>query len=422
MSRSQKPEIFTYADFDLEALSMPSEIGRKILASEVVTLLYLRAHSDILAPELFDYCTTSKNDIRIPFILMSEPRGVPLLKFWTPANPSESNLCDKAKILSQLSAITWKLSYFQITECLSRSHVFNKRVFLDIPRGPFYSENKFYNSAVSAFLEHAETLNMSHHCFVAPVPKQNEYDTHSEYIQAVDLWNDFMAVGCKTESSTNRLDYVIVASTLRELIQRLGLATDNSNSFPLYHADLSVNNIYVDEDFNITCIIDWGFASSVPEFMLLAPPDLPQLRDEISQELYKPFSGGFLSAIPEFSEKTLAYRYQNLLGFSQDFVHGPSKDLEHYLLAQRPSDHFSQIYRRIQQDDMPTSQIKRDEQEYFDNKTLRYTIAKKLTLISEWGTQHDTTNSPRFQERVFLADSRLWKSIMQSMQDCEDIS
>jgi hypothetical protein len=104
MPRSQTPEVFTYADFDLEALcrrasnlrhgapcvcdpdqrpasgsfnwaifilfndgtrwvfrsphersSMPPEMGRKTLASEAATLLYLRAHSDIPAPELFDY-------------------------------------------------------------------------------------------------------------------------------------------------------------------------------------------------------------------------------------------------------------------------------------------------------------------------------------------------------------------------------
>jgi hypothetical protein len=80
--------------------------------------------------------------------------------------------------------------------------------------------------------EHAETLNMSHHCFVAPVLKQNEYDSHSEYVQAVDLVTTFMTVDARTESSTNRLDYVIVASTLREMIQSFGLATANSKSCP----------------------------------------------------------------------------------------------------------------------------------------------------------------------------------------------
>jgi hypothetical protein len=49
------------------------------------------------------------------------------------------------------------------------------------------------------------------------------------------LWtwysNDFIAVDSRTESSTNRLDYVIVASTLCEMIRSLSLATVNSNSF-----------------------------------------------------------------------------------------------------------------------------------------------------------------------------------------------
>ena len=33
----------------------PAEIGRKILASEAATLRYLRAHSDIPVPEVYDY-------------------------------------------------------------------------------------------------------------------------------------------------------------------------------------------------------------------------------------------------------------------------------------------------------------------------------------------------------------------------------
>jgi hypothetical protein len=393
---------------------------------------------------------------------MSEARGVQLSNFWKPASSPESTqgTCNKAKILSQLGAITWELSQlrfdkigslleregtFHTTECLSRSHVLYERFSLDIPRGPFCSETEFYDSVISAFLAHAETLSLSHHCFVAPVPKKNEYDTHSAYVQAVDLWNDFMTVGCKTESSTNRLDYIIVASALREIIQSHSLASDDRNSFPLYHADLSVNNIYVDEEYNITCIIDWGFASSVPEFMLLAPPGLPQFRDEISQDLYKSFIDGFIAAIPDSFAKIATHRYQKSLSYSQvswrltrllsldslddyslfstvwDFVHDPSTDLGQYLLAQRCSSHFSHIYRSIEQDDVPASQIKDKEQDYFDKEPLRYTIAKKLTLISEWNSQHET-NSPRLRERMFLADSRLWKSIIQFMQIWEDNS
>lgn len=104
MSQDPKPDIFTYADFDLHALCrrasilrqsvscvcypgqrpasgsfnwaifvsfddgvrwvfrsphsrtfMPIELGMKLLASEAATLRYLKAHSDIPVPEVYDY-------------------------------------------------------------------------------------------------------------------------------------------------------------------------------------------------------------------------------------------------------------------------------------------------------------------------------------------------------------------------------
>ena len=68
-------------------------------------------------------------------------------------------------------------------------------------------------------------------------------------------------------------------------------------SFSIYHSDLSINNIYVDEHFNITCIIDWAFTSSVPFSMLLTA--LPQSRDEIDPSLLPAFENGFRCALEE---------------------------------------------------------------------------------------------------------------------------
>jgi hypothetical protein len=104
MSENPKPSIFTYADFDLQALCrqasmlrhgiscacdpdqrpasgsfnwaiflsfedtvrwvfrsphhrafMPMDMGGKLLASEAATLRYIRAHSDIPVPEVYAY-------------------------------------------------------------------------------------------------------------------------------------------------------------------------------------------------------------------------------------------------------------------------------------------------------------------------------------------------------------------------------
>jgi hypothetical protein len=83
--------------------------------------------------------------------------------------------------------------------------------------------------------------------------------------------------------------------TRRSPRHRLEPPAVHPETFPLYHADLRVNNIYVD-DSNITCVVDWAFASSVPESILLIPPRLPQYSDEICLELRMSFIDGFVAS------------------------------------------------------------------------------------------------------------------------------
>lgn len=392
---------------------------------------------------------------------MSEAPGWPLSNVWRSVSDSKPDLDihTQGKILSQLGAITWKLSQlrfdkigslfeendgsFQIKKCLSRGHVEHDRYILEeIPRGPFTSETDFYNSLVSAFSEHAEILQLSHHCFVAPVPSQDDYQSRSQYMEAVGLWNDFVAVGDKIDSANNRLNYIIAGSALREIVQGLELPSVSPGSFPLYHADLSANNIYVDDDYNITCIIDWAFASSVPESMLLSAPGLPQPRDELSPDLHIPFIDGFIAAMFESSEEALVYRYHEILEQGQffwrlnhllnldtirdynlfatvwDSAHG-EEDMGQYFLQQRRSPHYTQLYSELQQEDRPVAKVEKDERDYFRDDVLRHTIAKKLTVVSEWKMQY--TDSPRLRQDMFVADSRLWKWILRCKQDWEDM-
>lgn len=355
---------------------------------------------------------------------MSEAPGWPLSNGWRSVCGSKPNLDIhiQAKILTQLGAITWKLSQvrfdkigslfegkdgnFSIKECLSRGHVEHDRYILEeIPRGPFTSEIDYYNSLVSAFSVHAEILPLSHHCFVAPVPSQEAYQSRSQYMKAVDLWNDFVTVGDKIDSANNRMDYIIAGDAIREVVPGLELPSTSPGSFPLYHADLSVNNIYVDDEYNITCIIDWAFASSVPESMLLSAPGLPQPRDGLSPDLHIPFIDGFIAAMPESSE-AMVHRYRETLEQGQSFwalnhllnldtirdynlfatvwdsAHG-EKDIDQYFLQQRCSPHYTQLYRELQQEDRPVAKVEKDERDYFRDDVMRHTIARKLTVMSE---------------------------------------
>ena len=48
------------------------------------------------------------------------------------------------------------------------------------------------------------------------------------------------------------------------MIRDVHINDSSGEGFPLEHSDLGLLNIFVDDDFNITCIIDWGLCSTVP--------------------------------------------------------------------------------------------------------------------------------------------------------------
>ncbi|KMU72819.1 hypothetical protein CISG_03253 [Coccidioides immitis RMSCC 3703] len=89
-----------------------------------------------------------------------------------------------------------------------------------------------------------------------------------------DRWHDFVALGSKIDGSENRADYTIVGDLLAEM-------------------RLNVNNIFIDEEYNITCLIDWAFCSSLPLSVAVTEPGLPQSRHELSEQLREEFRQGF---------------------------------------------------------------------------------------------------------------------------------
>ena len=80
-----------------------------------------------------------------------------------------------------------------------------------------------------------------------------------------------------------------------------------SRGFTLRHPDLSTSNIFVDDDLNITCVIDWGLASTAPITELLAGFGMPNPRFLPSPPLIAAFRTGYEEKLgrkmdPEFWE------------------------------------------------------------------------------------------------------------------------
>jgi hypothetical protein len=130
----------------------------------------------------------------------------------------------------------------------------------DVPRGPFQHDCHYYEALLLAFLLHVKELPLEQHAFFAPIPEPKEFETFISYQSVVSRWNDFVTVGSKIDSGKNRLDYCIAEYFLQSMIpsirQKPSATWGDIGGFPISYPDFSLDNIFVNDDFNIACIID----------------------------------------------------------------------------------------------------------------------------------------------------------------------
>jgi hypothetical protein len=193
----------------------------------------------------------------------------------------------------------------------------------------------------------------------------------------------------------------------------------------LSHPDLSTNNIFVDDEFNITCIIDWAFSFTVPISTLLMTPSLPHPRDGVDATLVSSFRAGFIHHFfqgkdieldSEFWDSTRrAWLFTRLVALDglQDYnyftelytsVYKPEYEINVPKLfkGMKKEEDFVNLAKILAEDDRLTSEIKKYEEDYF-----RYSgegeeaIARKLTIVAELS-------------EGFVADKRLWQWIQEA--------
>lgn len=272
---------------------------------------------------------------------------------------------------------------------------------------------------------------MGHHILRVPVPVRQEYSNYNKYYTATDCWNDFATLGSMVDSSANRLQYCLVSQLLQDsIIPRIvRRATQSDPGFPLYHHDISLQNLFVDDELNITCLIDWAFSSTVPPAQLLATPGLPHPRDLVLDlSLVSAFRSGFETEVEKSGSiiesnswrvGEMVSRFMRLvnLGALQDYDHlealralacgpgtygvgGDSTDCPSDILETRATTREAlALAAELAADDEPESEIRRREKEYFDAVgDKRLALARKVALAAKM--------NPRF-----VADDRLWRWI-----------
>ncbi|ENH69519.1 hypothetical protein FOC1_g10011875 [Fusarium oxysporum f. sp. cubense race 1] len=382
------------------------ESASKLLISEAATLKYLRTLGSIPVPEVFSFSGNADRDIGVPYILMSKASGRPLSEYdWIELSriegyPTRRPLLpltdqDREKVMKQLGVIMSRLSdcHFDkigslledsngntfVGECLSPSLLRQHGDELEgIDRGPFDQESQYLQSLVSAFKAHAEELPLSPHSFFAPIPDPFEYPNWTSYRQAVERWRAFCSIGDKVEGNKNRLSFCIAAQFLNEMVPSL---TSTDENYVLCHPDLHLGNIFVDEDFNITSIIDWSSASSSPLAELLTTPGL----------------NGSLSPPQRLVRMLSTQDYTHFKSLYELVYRKESGDIPQLFYERSIHESGKAIFAKLCQES-PDEEEEEEHDRSVNNqlrKSTDFAMARKLTLMSE-------------MNHNFVADRRLW--------------
>lgn len=395
---------------------------------------------------LFKTSGSYDNNIGIPYILMSKASGRLLSEYdWiefslrVPGYPTRFPLLpladqNREKIMSQLGIIMSSLSqirfnkigpvfedsdsnYF-IGECLSPPLLWQWRDTLEgIDRGAFNTESQYFSSLISAFISHAKELPLAPHSFFAPIPDPFEYPHWTSYRAAMERWRTFCSVDDKIEGSKNRLSYCIAGQFLHKMVPYLA---SPSEDFVLSHPDLHSGNIFVDENFNITCIIDWGSTTSCPMTELLVTPGFSSSVSPPTESLVAAFRTGFSQGGQKFeseqwekAERMLRFSRLVRLISAQDYTLFKvlyelvyDKGLENENIPrlfheQSMQEYGKELLAELREDELAEEEEvkgREDDKAVHTKESEGLAVARKLTLVSEMNPN-------------FVADKTLWQWI-----------
>ncbi|KAI1102469.1 hypothetical protein F4804DRAFT_312893 [Jackrogersella minutella] len=222
------------------ATSPPPVLRDYILQSEVATLKFLQKTS-VPAPKVFDFALDhADNPVGVGYILMEKLPGKSLI--WASTNQDQ-----RTKIMNQLADIFIELRKYPFDLIGSLDHqgdchvaALAREALTDFENsgmrtmGPFSSIKEYYESEIKLILD--------------LILRQELYSKH-----AVDAY------------LTHRYLFDLIPLVSSSSVQ-------SDQNFYLKHADDKGDHILVDEEFNITGIIDWEWAHTAPSSLAFNSP------------------------------------------------------------------------------------------------------------------------------------------------------
>ncbi|KAJ5923707.1 hypothetical protein N7454_008952 [Penicillium verhagenii] len=238
------------------ATSPPPELQSYIVRSEVATLQFL-ARINVPTPAVHDFDADADNPVGVPYILMEKLAGrsvgSSLNLAWMPEK--------RRKVLGQLADVYIALlnhpmeKMGSLMPLLELDHRAGLGMGSGSVVGPFAVESLTDRERAGASLE-----------MTGPCCSAQEY-----YRSGIELTLDLIL---RQEIYTSRpIDAYLVHRFLLDNVAKVFSYNDlDDGKFYLRHADDKGDHVLVDEEFNITGIIDWEWAYTAPRSVAFNSP------------------------------------------------------------------------------------------------------------------------------------------------------
>ena len=207
-----------------------TELAARALQSQVATMRLIQKNTTIPVPEIYNLDTTSDNEIGAPYTCMSFVPGTSVSKVWFDDSGTIPREEMRLRILSNLSQVMAQFSQLPTFDKIGSIMEDDAgSTFID----PTYDWHENEDGSVqvqSSGTFDSVSAYLQHHW--VPIPKKNEW---------------------------SRAQKKVMDSVLPHL--------DSRNIFVLCPPDFDSQNIMVDEQGNITGLIDWDLAQTMPRFV-----------------------------------------------------------------------------------------------------------------------------------------------------------
>jgi hypothetical protein len=217
------PDRFCIARISMYTLS---ENERREMDSEVQTMKFVAANTNIPVPQVYTYDTSAANPFDAAFMLMEGVLG------WAP-DWNESSEPLRQKIIQQMAAIKLELGKVRFDKigCL-RTDATGASVIDSFPAAGHKSAGPFHTAL--------------------------EYYTH----YAESAWRDCFEQDYPDENARRKACFLPWLS--RTICPFLPQRAFLQHGFPLSHPDFGPHNLLVDDDGNVKAVIDWSLTYTVP--------------------------------------------------------------------------------------------------------------------------------------------------------------